>query len=368
MDEKQATVLIVEDNHANRELLVELLAEDTDFRILEADDARSGFVHFTQEKVDLVLLDVMLPDESGLNLCRRMKSVSRTFVPIILVTALNDVADKVKGLEAGADDFLSKPILREELLARTKSHLRTKRMMDRIDRYRSELSLFNQRLQEQVDIRTRQLQSALAELRQAKEDVERTRVEIIERLGIAAEYRDEWTGKHIRRMALYVWEISLACGLPPDRAELFRLVAPLHDIGKMGVRDHVLLKPEQLEEGEVDLIREHTRIGAQILAEPRTEVMKIAGEMARHHHERWDGQGYPDGLKGDEIPLAARICSVADVFDALTSSRVYRADGYEAEEARREIMAGAGTRFDPSVTEAFARSFDRILEIWEQGK
>jgi putative two-component system response regulator len=366
MDERQATVLIVEDNSANRELLVELLGEATDFRILEAEDARTGFSLFTQEKVDLVLLDVMLPDESGLNLCRRMKSVTRIFVPIILVTALNDVSDKVMGLEAGADDFLSKPILREELLARTKSHLRTKRMMDRIDRYRSELSLFNQRLQEQVDIRTRQLQSALAELRRAKEDVERTRVEIVERLGIAAEYRDEWTGHHIRRMALYVGEISLACGLPAERAELFQLVAPLHDIGKMGVRDHVLLKPEQLEEGEVDLIREHTRIGAQILAEPRTELIAVALEMARHHHERWDGRGYPDGLKGEDIPLSARICSVADVFDALTSSRVYRADAFQLQEARRQIMAGAGTRFDPRVTEAFARAFDRIQEIWEQ--
>lgn len=368
MDEKQATVLLIEDDHANRELLSELLADGTDYSILEAADARTGFTLFTEEKVDLVLLDVMLPDESGFNLCRRMKSVSRNFVPVILVTALHEVSDKVKGLEAGADDFLTKPILREELLARTRSHLRTKRMLDRIDGYRSELSLFNQRLQEQVEIRTRQLQTALADLRGAKEEVERTRVEIVERLGIAAEYRDEWTGQHIRRMAHYVWEISVACGLPPEQAELFRLVAPLHDIGKMGVRDHVLLKPEQLEEGEVDLIREHTRIGAQILADPRTELIEVAGEMARHHHERWDGKGYPDGLKGEEIPLSARICSVADVFDALTSSRVYRADPYQVLEARSEIMAGAGTRFDPRVTEAFARAFDRIQEIWEQSR
>ena len=184
MDEKQATVLLIEDDHANRELLSELLADGTDYSILEAADARTGFTLFTEEKVDLVLLDVMLPDESGFNLCRRMKSVSRNFVPVILVTALHEVSDKVKGLEAGADDFLTKPILREELLARTRSHLRTKRMLDRIDGYRSELSLFNQRLQEQVEIRTRQLQTALADLRGAKEEVERTRVEIVERLGI----------------------------------------------------------------------------------------------------------------------------------------------------------------------------------------
>ncbi len=366
MEAKPTTILVVEDNPANRELLVELLLEQGEYAVLEADDARTGFHHLTHNAVDLVLLDVMLPDESGFNLCRRMKSVSKSFVPIVMVTALNDVADKVKGLEAGADDFITKPILREELLARTRSHLRTKRMMDRIDRYRAELSLFNQRLQEQVEIRTRQLQSALAELRRAKEDVEKTRVEIVDRLGIAAEYRDEWTGQHIRRMAAYVHEIALALGLGSETAEVYRLAAPLHDIGKMGVRDHVLLKPENLEEGEVELIREHTRIGAQILAEPRTELMEIAYLMARHHHERWDGLGYPDGLKGEEIPFPARICAVADVFDAMTSSRVYRRAGIDVDEARRQILAGAGTRFDPKVVDAFGRAFHLIRKIMEQ--
>lgn len=368
MEDKRATILIVEDNAANRELLVELLESHNGYQALGAGTAREGFKIFSRQPVDLVLLDVMLPDESGLNLCKRMKSVARSFVPIVLVTALNDVSDKVKGLEAGADDFLSKPILKEELLARARSHLRTKRMMDRIDRYRSELSLFNQRLQEQVDIRTRQLQSALAELRRAKDDVERTRLEIVERLGIAAEYRDEWTGQHIRRMPAYVREIALAYGLAPETAELFRVAAPLHDIGKMGVGDHILLKPEQLEEGEVELIREHTRIGAQILAEPRTELMRVALEMAQHHHERWDGQGYPGGLKGEAIPLAARICSVADVFDALTSARVYRADPFQVDVARAEIVAGAGTRFDPGVVEAFVRAYPKILDIRENAK
>jgi putative two-component system response regulator len=368
MDETQATILVVEDNQANRELLVELLSDEVGFRVVEAANAREGFDAFSSQSVDLVLLDIMLPDESGFNLCRRMKSVSRVFVPIVLVTALNDVADKVQGLEAGADDFLTKPILKEELLARSRSHLRTKRMMDRIDRYRSELSRFNQRLQEQVDIRTRQLQSALGELRTAKEDVERTRLEIVERLGIAAEYRDEWTGQHIRRMSAYVYEISLAYGLAPDQAELFRVAAPLHDIGKMGVRDHVLLKPEQLEEGEVELIREHTRIGAQILAKPRTKLMRIALEMAQSHHERWDGQGYPAGLRGEEIPLSARICSVADVFDALTSSRVYRPDAFQVEEACGAVVAAAGTRFDPRVVEAFSRAYHKILAIREHAE
>lgn len=368
MEERKATVLVIEDDPANRELLVEYLSQEGGFGTMEAADARSGFQLFCSESIDLVLLDVMLPDESGFNLCRRLKSVGRSFVPIVLVTALNEVADKVAGLEAGADDFISKPILKEELLARSRSHLRTKRMMDRIGAYREELSRFNQRLQEQVEHRTRQLQAAMAELKRAKEDVEMTRIEIVERLGVASEYRDQATGRHIQRMATYVFEIALSFGLSPGVAELYKLAAPLHDIGKLGVRDHILLKPTQLEEDEIELIRMHTTIGAEILANPRTELMQLAYEMARGHHERWDGLGYPEGSSGEEIPLPARICAVADVFEALTGRRVYRETLMAAEEAKNEILAGSGTRFDPRVVQAFLEAYDRIVGSGQRGE
>jgi putative two-component system response regulator len=363
-----ATILIVEDNPATLELLGEMLTQEDSYHVLSALTARDAFQILREQQPDLVLLDVGLPDESGFNLCQRMKSVSTSFVPIVLVTALNDVADKVRGLEVGADDFITKPILREELVARTRSHLRTKRMLDRVEGYRNELSRFNQRLQEQVEIRTRQLQSALAELKRAKEEVDTTQRELVERLGMAAEYRDEWTGNHIRRVAGYVYETALAYGLSQARADMLCLAAPLHDIGKMGVRDHVLLKPDQLEEGEVELIREHTTIGAEILADPKTELMRIAWQMARSHHERWDGQGYPDGLTGAEIPLAARICAVADVFDALTSTRVYRPGCQTAVDALAEIQNRAGSRFDPKVVTAFSTAFEQIEQIMEQTK
>lgn len=363
MENLDSRILIIEDNAATRELLAEFLETDGEFQILQAQDAWTGFEMLKRERVDLVLLDVMLPDESGFNLCRRIKSATVRFIPIVLVTALNSVSDKVKGLEAGADDFISKPILREELLARTRSHLRTKRMVDRVDEYRLELSRFNQRLKEEVHQRTMQLRETMAELKKAKEEVEQTRVEIVERLGVAAEYRDQETGLHVRRMALFVRELALAYGLPPDRAEIFRLAAPMHDIGKMGVKDHVLLKPTRLEEGEVELIREHTLIGARILANPRTELMEIAQQMARSHHERWDGCGYPDGIKGEEIPLPARICAVADVFDALTMGRVYRPAPLSLQDAVDEVLSGAGTRFDPKVVEAFSRSREKIIQI-----
>lgn len=181
-DTRKTHILVIDDSDASRELLVELLEAEGDYIVHDAVDARSGFAQFQEHDVELVLLDVMLPDESGFNLCKRMKSARAGFLPIIMVTALNSVSDKVRGLEAGADDFITKPILREELLARSRSHLRTKRMVDRVDRYREELSRFNQRLQEEVHMRTRQLQKTMAELKRAKEDVELTRVEIVERL------------------------------------------------------------------------------------------------------------------------------------------------------------------------------------------
>jgi putative two-component system response regulator len=366
MTERDARLLVLDDESATREMVAAMFLEEGGYQVVEAGTAAAGFSFVTAGNVDLVLLDVLLPDESGFNLCRRMKSVSKNFLPIILVTALNDVADKVKGLEAGADDFLTKPFVKAELLARTRSHLRTKAMVDRVDRYRRELTLFNQRLQDEVEIRTRQLQTALAELRAAKKDVEATRVEIVDRLGVAAEYRDEETGQHIRRMSRTVHELALAYGLIAEKAELYRLAAPLHDIGKMGVRDHVLLKVDQLEEGEIELIREHTRIGAAILANPGTELLRIAQEMARSHHERWDGKGYPDGLKGEEIPLPARICAVADVFDALTHRRIYRSAPLSVEEAADRVRDGAGAMFDPKIVEAFTRALSRLLAGEEQ--
>ena len=149
---------------------------------------------------------------------------------------------------------------------------------------------------------------------------------------------------------------------------MYKLAAPLHDIGKLGVRDHILLKPTQLEEDEIELIRMHTTIGAEILANPRTELMQLAYEMARGHHERWDGLGYPEGSSGEEIPLPARICAVADVFEALTGRRVYRETLMAAEEAKNEILAGSGTRFDPRVVQAFLEAYDRIVGSGQRGE
>ena len=355
-------LLAVEDDPGSMELLVEYLASGGYNSVLRAENTREAMALFSRHAVDLVYLDVMLPDGDGFSLTRQLKEQSSEYVPIILVTALNSTSDKVRGLDAGADDFITKPLIREELVARTASHLRTKRMMDQVEQYQEELAGFNTRLRKLVRDRTQQLKAAVADLQLVKDDVEDTRRELIERLGIAAEYRDEETGFHIQRMSQFVFRIATAMGLSPREAELMRNAAPMHDLGKLGIRDRILHKPSELEEDEYNIMKRHPLIGARILANPRTNLLKVAYDMARSHHECWDGSGYPDGLAGEAIPLGARICAVADVFDALTSGRVYRPEAFPIEKALEEITAGAGTRFDPLVVAAFEDALPEILE------
>ncbi|MFH1530334.1 MAG: HD domain-containing phosphohydrolase [Pseudomonadota bacterium] len=354
-------LLAVEDDPGSMELLVAYPASGGYGSVLRAENTREARALFSRHSVDLVYLDVMLPDGDGFSLTRQLKESASEFVPIILVTALNSTSDKVQGLNAGADDFITKPLIREELIARTASHLRTKRMMDQVAQYQTELAGFNKRLRKLVRDRTQQLKAALTDLQLVKDDVEETRRELIERLGIAAEYRDEATGFHIQRMAHYVHQIALSMGLSEREAELMRIAAPMHDLGKLGIRDRILHKPTELEEDEYNVMKRHPLIGAQILANPRTDLLKVAYDMARNHHECWDGTGYPDGLAGEGIPLSARICAVADVFDALTSGRIYRPEAYPIEKAVEEISHGAGTRFDPLVVAAFEDTLPGIL-------
>jgi len=355
-------LLAVEDDPGSMELLVEYLGSGGYDSVLRAENTREAMALFSRHPVDLVYLDVMLPDGDGFSLTRQLKEQSSEYVPIILVTALNSTSDKVRGLDAGADDFITKPLIREELIARTASHLRTKRMLDQVEQYQEELSGFNKRLRALVRDRTQQLGRALTDLQAAKDDVEETRFELIERLGVAAEYRDEETGFHIQRMSQYVYRMALAMGLTERKAGLMRAAAPMHDLGKLGIRDRILHKPSELEEDEFNVMMLHPLIGARILANPRTDLLKVAYDMARSHHERWDGSGYPDGLSGEDIPLSARICAVADVFDALTSGRVYRPEAFPIEKAVDEIRSGAGSRFDPLVVAAFEDVLPEILE------
>lgn len=359
-------VLVVEDDPGALELLAEYL--ESDYEVATAQDAFSCLRSVTSKRPDLVLLDVMLPDESGFNLCKRLRELQPPFFPILLVTALNTTGDRVRGLEAGADDFVSKPFLKEELMARVRSHLRTKAMVDEVERLRVQASEFNKRLQLEVERATRDLEKAVEQLQLANEEMAATHKEIMDRLGCVAEYRDPETGGHARRVASLVYILAQELGLPAATCEMYRMAAPLHDIGKLAIRDRVLLKPADLDEREAELVREHTAVGARILSNPRTPVVEIAYFMASGHHERWDGRGYPNGLAGDAIPLPARVCAVADAFDAMTSGRVYRPEPMTDEQAGNQLQEGAGTAFDPEVVQAFMRALPGIKRARAKGE
>ncbi len=359
-------VLVVEDEPGTMEVLVEYL--ESDYEVTTAQDAYTCIRSVASRRPDLVLLDVMLPDESGFNLCKRMREMQPPFFPILLVTALNTTGDRVRGLEAGADDFVSKPFLREELMARVRSHLRTKAMVDEVERLRVQSSEFNQRLQVEVERATRDLEQAVEQLQVANKELAATQRELIERLGCAAEYRDPETGGHARRVSVLVYLLAQEMGLPQTTCEMYRLAAPLHDIGKLAIRDRVLLKPANLDEAESEMVREHTAVGAAILAKPTTPMVEIAYFMASGHHERWDGKGYPNGIGGETIPLPVRVCAVADAFDAMTSGRVYRPDAMTFEQAAVELQTGSGTCFDPTMVAAFIRAMPRIEEARAKGE
>ncbi len=354
---KRSCVLCIDDDPTILELLGDYL-EALGYETLRAPNGEKGLELARQHLPDLILLDVMMPGLSGFEVCRELKKDSTTRdIPVVMVTALGEIEDRVQALEAGADDFLTKPVALPELKARVKSLLEVKAYRDHLKRHK-------EALEKEVALKTQELQKAFEALRKAHQKIKDLSLEVILRLSRAAEYRDEHTGEHIRRMAHYSALVARKLGLNEEAVESILYAAPLHDIGKIGIPDQILLKPGPLDEKEWEIMKKHTEIGAEILRGTQSGFVKVGEIVALYHHERWDGQGYPRGLKGTEIPLAARIVAVADVFDALTSDRPYR-KAFSVEEAFQIIEEGLGSQFDPQVGKAFLESRKEILRIKE---
>ena len=298
---------------------------------------------------DLVLLDVMMPGMDGFEVTRRVRQNDKTrLLPIILVTALRETEDRVKGIEAGCDDFVSKPFDKMELLARVRSLLKVKAYNDLMGNYREEL-------ESEVAGRTEELKQALKKIKDAS-------LETIYRLSIAAEYKDQETGAHIKRISLYSTAIARSLKLSESEIETILYAAPMHDVGKIGISDRILTKPSKLNQEEWGIMKQHTVIGANILKGSDAEFIKMGETIALHHHEKWDGSGYPNSLRGTEIPISSRIVAVADVFDALTSKRPYK-EPLSVEISLAIIREGSGGYFDPDVADAFFAVQDEILAI-----
>ena len=343
-------ILVVDDEPKNVKIIEGFLIPEG-YEIISASDGKEAIKIVEEKRPDLILLDIMMPEMNGFETARILKSRKDTMlIPVVMITALKEVEDRVKALEAGADDFLTKPIDKTELRARIRSLIKVKLYNDYMKRYR-------EILEEEVQRRTLQLRQALKEVKEAS-------LETIFRLSQAAEYKDEETGAHILRMSRYTKLLAEQIGFNKSKIEELLYAAPLHDVGKIGIPDSILLKPGKLNKREWEIMKTHTTIGAKILRGSRSGYIKLAEVIAKTHHERWDGNGYPIGLKGEKIPIVGRISAIADVFDALISKRPYK-EPFSVETAFEIIRRGRGSQFDPEITDLFLKLRDKIVDIKE---
>ena len=312
MDESRR-MLVVDDELLNRKVLEGFLKRMGHQAVV----AKSGpeAIELLDASIDLVLLDVMMPGMNGFEVCAAIREGHAcSDVPIIMVTALSGNQDRLRAVEVGANDFIAKPIDKTELRVRTDSMLRMKDARDQVKRYQGEL-------EEMVRVRTQALELALENLRELQKATTAAHLETVHCLSYAAEYKDEDTAMHILRMSHYSALIAKRLGRPRNEVELLLHASPMHDVGKIGIPDAILLKPGKLDAREWEIMKQHTVIGERILGDSSAELLQLGSLIAISHHERWDGSGYPNGLAGEDIPLCGRICAIADVFDALTSKR-----------------------------------------------
>lgn len=345
---QHATILIVDDEDSNVKLAQALLHVEG-YATLSASNGRDALIVAATAAPDLILLDVMMPGVDGFETVARLKANPRTQqVPVIMVTALDDRESKLRALEAGAEEFLTKPIDRADLRVRVRNLLRLKE-------YSDFLANHNRVLGAQVKARTAQLEGAYRD----------TVVTLVR----AAEQKDEETGRHVRRISHYCRALAREMDLPVDFGDAIFHTSPMHDVGKIGIPDNILLKASGFTPEEWNIMQSHCTLGASILANGTSPYMRMGAEIALNHHERWDGSGYPNRLKGEAIPLSARIMQICDVYDALRSRRPYKPP-LDHSRSVKIIAEGDGrTRpehFDPQVLDRFTTCAKQFSEIYEQ--
>lgn len=322
--DSQKKLLVVDDEPTNLRVLNQTLRDY--YSLTFAKSGAEALELVNKVKPDLILLDVMMPGMTGYEVCQTLKSNSATrHIPVIFVTALGDAIDEAKGFEVGAVDYISKPITPVVVKARVATHL----------------SLVN------------------------AEELRRTRLQVIQRLGRASEYKDNETGMHVVRMSHYSRLLALAYGFSENAADDIFNAAPMHDIGKIGIPDNIMLKPARLTVEEFEEMKKHPQIGAEILGESDSDLIELAKVVSLTHHEKWDGSGYPKGLAGEEIPIHGRIVALADVFDALTSKRPYK-EAWSIDKTMEYLQQQKGKHFDPQLVDLFQQNLDKMLEIKER--
>jgi putative two-component system response regulator len=332
-------LLIVDDEEANLALLRGILQRAGYRQISTLAEPREAMRVFVNERPDLLVLDLHMPHHDGFAVMAELRPHLDRYFPILVLTADQRPDIRTRALAEGAKDYLTKPFSADEVRLRIKNLLEARY-------FHKQLRLQNERLEAMVKERTRQL--------------EETQIEMLVRLAKAAEYRDDETGEHVWRVARTSALLARELGLSEEHVDLLMRAARLHDVGKIGIPDGILLKPGKLSAEEFEVVKQHTVIGAHLLSGGRSPLVKMAELIALTHHERWDGTGYPRGLKGEAIPIESRILAVADTFDALTHDRVHQSARPPAA-AANEIHAQSGKQFDPAVVAAFLRLFDQGL-------
>lgn len=339
MPYSQQTILIVDDTPTNLDILKELLSPSYTIKI--ATNGKLALKIVGQHLPDLILLDVMMPDMDGHEVCRRLKADSKTFnIPIIFVTAMTDSQDEQKGFDLGAVDYITKPINPALVKSRVRTHI----------------ALADQRRDGEIMVKKR------------TKELEESQHDAIYMLGKAGHFNDTDTGNHIWRMAKYSGALAKTLNWSVKQVELLEMAAPMHDTGKIGIPDSILKAARKLTSEEWVIMRSHTEIGHGILNVGHTPLFKLAAEIALTHHEKWDGSGYPRGLKSKNIPESSRIIAIADVFDALTMKRPYK-EAWSIDKAFDLLQKDSGSHFEPELVEHFMSIKEIILEIknfWDQ--
>jgi putative two-component system response regulator len=335
-----AKILLVDDDEGSTRLITEILRYQGFKNVKSINDSRGVVTGFIELRPDIVILDLRMPHIDGFQVLNLLQALVEKDLqlPVIIVSAESASEVKFRALDAGAADYITKPFYADELVARLTNWLRVRFQQLRLREQ-------NRVLEDNMFQRTRELEDYQLELKEAQ-------IEIIERLARAAEHRDDDTGQHTQRVGLSCFLLAQTLELPEAQVALIRRAAPLHDVGKIGVPDSILLKPGRLSDAELNIMQRHCLIGSDLLSGGHSELVQTAEQIARSHHERWDGTGYPHQLSGDAINLEGRILAVADVFDALTHARPYK-EAWPLDKAIDEICSQRGRHFDPMVVDAF---------------
>jgi len=354
-------ILVVDDNEMNRDLLQRRLGQ-MQVRVEVAADGQQAIDMLEREAFDMVLLDIMMPGVNGYQVLEHIKGGKQLrHIPVVMISALDDVDSIVKCIELGADDYLTKPFNPVLLKARVNASLDRKRWHDKEQEYRRELQYYNQSLEERVNEQVEQISAA--------------QLATIFAMSKLSESKDPDTGAHLERMREYCKILAVHLSRQPRFQNIIDgefitsiyAASPLHDIGKVGIPDSILMKPDKLTAEEWEIMKQHPVIGANTLRAvlkqyPRNPIIQAGVDIAESHHERWDGSGYPYRLEGENIPLSARILALADVYDALTSQRCYK-DAFDHEHCRRLIIEGKGSHFDPLIVDAYVEIEDEFMRI-----